>query len=121
MAIRVILIGGLVILTFVCLLVLKSRLATRLFVASQLLLGITLVIFPETTNRLAALVGVGRGVDLLFYILVLVGYAVALVVLAKFRRVERQITEIARQVALQSAQMPAMDAAENCASSVKKE
>lgn len=121
MAIRVILIGGLVILTLVCLLALKSRLATRLFVAAQLLLGIGLVLFPETTNRLAALVGVGRGADLLFYIMVLVGYAVALVVLAKFRRIERQITELARQVALQNAKLPCASARECNGQSSKEE
>ncbi|MCQ2397529.1 MAG: DUF2304 domain-containing protein [Lentisphaeria bacterium] len=121
MAIRVILIGGLVILTLVCLLALKSRLATRLFVAAQLLLGIGLVLFPETTNRLATLVGVGRGTDLLFYIMVLVGYAVALVVLAKFRHLERQITEIARQVALQNAKATLVDSRESSQPSAKQD
>lgn len=100
MAIRVILIAGLLLLTLVCLLALKSRLATRLFVVAQLLVGVALVIFPEATNWVAAKVGVGRGTDLLFYLAVLAGYAGAIIVLAKFRRLERQITELARQIAL---------------------
>lgn len=102
MVIKFILIAGLLILTLVCLLVLKSRLATRLFVAMQLLVGVLLVLFPETTNWLAAKVGVGRGTDLLFYLMVLVVYACALVVLAKFRSLERQITELTRLIALQN-------------------
>ncbi len=110
MAIKFILIAGLLILTLVCLVVLKSRLATRLFVAAQLLVGIVLVIFPEATNWIAAKVGVGRGTDLLFYLMVLVVYACALIALAKFRRLERQITELTRQVALRN---PQQDPSEN--------
>ena len=33
-----------------------------------LLTGIVFVIFPETTNRLAHRLGVGRGADLIFYV-----------------------------------------------------
>jgi small membrane protein len=84
MAIRVILIGGLLLLTLCALLALRSRLATRLFLAVQLL-------------------GVGRGTDLLFYLAVLAGYAAILVILAKFRRLERQITLLTREIAILTA------------------
>lgn len=103
MLIKIILIAGLVILTLVCLLALKSRLGTRLFVAAQLLVGILLVLFPDFTNEVAKWVGVGRGTDLLFYLVVLALYAGAIIVLAKFRRLEHQITELSRQIALKNA------------------
>lgn len=103
MAIRVILIDGLLLLTLCALLALRSRLATRLFLAGQLLGGTLLVLFPETTNWLAAKVGVGRGTDLLFYLAVLAGYAAILVILAKFRRLERQITLLTREIAILTA------------------
>lgn len=103
MAIRIILIGGLLLLTLCALLALRSRLATRIFLAAQLLGGTLLVLFPETTSWLAAKVGVGRGTDLLFYLAVLAGYAVILVVLAKFRRLERQITLLTREIAILTA------------------
>ena len=100
MPIKIILILGLIALTLLCLAVLKSRLATRLFVLAQLMIGVVMVLFPELANRVAALVGVGRGADLMLYLLVLAVYAGALLVLAKFRRLERQITELTRKIAL---------------------
>ena len=102
MAIRIILIAGFRLLTLVALVSLKSRLGVRLFLAGQLMLGVFLVLFPETTNWLAAKVGVGRGTDLLFYLAVLAGYGAMLIVLAKFRRLERQLTELTRQIALKN-------------------
>ena len=53
LSIRIILICGLVALTLCALYVLRSRLATRLFLALQLLAGILLVIFPEAANWMA--------------------------------------------------------------------
>ena len=84
LSIRIILICGLVALTLCALYVLRSRLATRLFLALQLLAGVLLVIFPEAANWMAGKVGVGRGTDLIFY----------------------QITDLARQVALKNPQEP---------------
>ncbi len=104
MPIKIILILGLIALTLLCLAVLKSRLATRLFVLAQLMIGVVMVLFPELANRVAALVGVGRGADLMLYLLVLAVYAGALLVLAKFRRLERQITELTRKIALYDAE-----------------
>ena len=100
MPIKIILILGLLALTLLCFTVLKSRLATRLFILAQLCVGVVLVIFPDIANWIADLVGVGRGADLMLYLLLLAVYAGALLVLAKFRRLERQITELTRQIAL---------------------
>ena len=100
MPIKIILILGLVALTLLCLAVLKSRLATRLFILAQLCVGVVLVIFPELANRMAALVGVGRGADLMLYLLLLAVYAGALLAVAKFHRLEHQITELTRIIAL---------------------
>ena len=63
-----------------------------------------LKVITELANRVAALVGVGRGADLMLYLLVLAVYAGALLVLAKFRRLERQITELTRKIALYDAE-----------------
>ncbi|MBR6470968.1 MAG: DUF2304 domain-containing protein [Victivallales bacterium] len=104
MPIKIILILGLVALTLLCFMVLKSRLATRLFILAQFCVGVVLVLFPELANRVAALVGVGRGADLMLYLLLLAVYAGALLAMAKFRRLERQITELTRQVALYEAE-----------------
>ncbi|MBQ4481436.1 MAG: DUF2304 domain-containing protein [Victivallales bacterium] len=104
MPIKIILILGLVALTLLCFTVLKSRLATRLFVLAQLCVGVVLVIFPDITNWIADLVDVGRGADLMLYLLILAVYAGALLILAKFRRLERQITELTRKIAIYEAE-----------------
>ena len=104
MAIKVILILGLLALTLLCLAVLKSRLATRLFVLAQLAVGMVLVVCPELANQVANRLGVGRGADLMLYLLILAVYAGAMVVQAKFRRMERQITELTRTIALYEAE-----------------
>ena len=104
MPIKIILILGLVALTLLCFTVLKSRLATRLFVLAQLCVGVVLVIFPDITNWIADLVDVGRGADLMLYLLILAVYAGALLILAKFRRLERQMTELTRKIAIYEAE-----------------
>ena len=104
MPIKIILILGLIALTLLCFTVLKSRLATRIFILVQLCVGVVLVIFPDITNWIADLVGVGRGTDLMLYLLILAVYAGALLALAKFRRLEHQITELTRKIALYEAE-----------------
>lgn len=106
MPIKIILIIGLALLAVLCVLIIRNRLATRLFFMGQLVVGAVLVLFPELANRAAALVGVGRGADLLLYLLVLAAYAGGLLTLAKFRRLERQLTILTRQLAIRDAEPP---------------
>ncbi len=78
------------------------RIVTLAFVA----FAVVTVIFPSLTGYLASLVGVGRGTDLLLYALVV---AFLVQILSSFRRnadLERQITRLARRVALDSAPAP---------------
>ena len=84
------------------------RLATLAFV----FFAIAAIAVPSLTARLAHLVGVGRGTDLLLYALV-VGFLIQ--ILSSFRRNaarERQITRLARQIALDTAPDPHREAAE---------
>lgn len=78
------------------------RIVTLAFVA----FAVVTVIFPGLTGYLAHLVGVGRGTDLLLYALVV---AFLVQILSSFRRnadLERQLTRLARRVALDSAPAP---------------
>lgn len=98
--IKVILLAGLVGVSVLWLKALGNRLAGRLFFIVQLLIGAVLVCRPEFAQKCADLVGVGRGTDLLLYMLVLLVYAGGFVILAKFRILERKMTEIARKLAI---------------------
>ncbi len=80
------------------------RLAIRriaLFLA--LLAGIFAVIFPDVVNDFANILGVGRGTDLILYALVVVFLGNSLATAAQNRQLHREITQVARHIALREA------------------
>lgn len=63
-----------------------------------------LVLFPDTTSYAANLVGVGRGVDLVIYISILILFYLMFRALSKLDKVEKDVTRIVRRVALEDGQ-----------------
>ena len=61
------------------------------------------ILFPESTNVIAHKLGVGRGADLLFYSCILFFAYIAMKLFDRIRRLERQLTELVRQMAIQNA------------------
>lgn len=59
--------------------------------------------FPELTTRMAALVGIGRGADLVLYTGLLATLGGFLVLNSRLRRVESDLTKLVRELALQDA------------------
>lgn len=58
---------------------------------------------PELTIRVAAVLGIGRGADLILYVLV-ISYLLSLwYVYNRFRKLESQLTEIVRYLAVRDA------------------
>ncbi len=77
----------------------------RLVVLVALIFGVVVVIWPGLLSELARLVGVGRGVDLLFYLALVAGL---LYVVSEYKRsVEqtRTTTQLAREIALSEARL----------------
>lgn len=64
------------------------------------------VLFPQVWTWAANLLGVGRGTDLLLYITVLTFLGFVATTYRRFRAVESELTQLARQVALANAQAP---------------
>lgn len=64
------------------------------------LLGVIAVLFPDTTVWAAQLVGVKRGTDLVLYIFVMTFLFTTLAAFQRMHRLESQLTELAREVAL---------------------
>ena len=64
------------------------------------------VFVPEWWTKAANLVGVGRGTDLLLYLLVLVFLAFVATTYRRFRHIEDQNTELARAIAILQATRP---------------
>jgi small membrane protein len=75
-------------------------------VAAFVLLGVLLVVFPAISTRIANLLGVGRGTDLIFYLAVLAGIFVASNFYFRFKRQEEALIALARQSAIANAQEP---------------
>jgi hypothetical protein len=71
-----------------------------LWMAFWLLAGV-LVIFPNTTQTIANFVGIGRGVDLLIYMALVVLFTALFFLIVRVERIERDITKIVRHMALQ--------------------
>ena len=101
--IQIILLAALLVAMAMVPMVLKNQIAGRIFFVSQFFLGCLFVLWPDLTSRLAALLGVGRGTDLLLYFLILFVYVSSLCLVAKFRRLEKVQTEVIRAITLQQA------------------
>lgn len=74
------------------------------FVSSAVCVVVAVAVaWPEVTVRLARLVGIGRGADLVLYLFVvamLVGFSV---IYARIRRLRREITLLVRHLAIRDA------------------
>jgi hypothetical protein len=78
----------------------------RLLLLAVFGLGIFTVIFPDVTSKVAEFVGVGRGTDLVLYALVVVFVGNSLFTAGRFRHQERDITKLARAMAIAEAPHP---------------
>jgi hypothetical protein len=83
----------------------RTRAWKRLILLALAAAAIVSVLNPALTTRVANLVGVGRGADLLLYVLTAVFLYVVVGFYLKFRDVERQVTVLARRLALDEARL----------------
>ena len=58
------------------------------------------ILRPNTASRLATLVGVTRGVDLVLYISILALFYITFRILVKIEHIEQEITKVVREIAL---------------------
>jgi small membrane protein len=72
--------------------------------------GLYFVWLPSHSTRLAELVGIGRGVDLILYIWVCISLIVLLNLHLKLRTQTELITTLARKIALADARAPSLGA-----------
>lgn len=78
----------------------------RLLLLAVFGLGILTVIFPDITTKVAEFVGVKRGTDLVLYALVVIFVGNSLFTAGRFRHHERDITRLARALAIAEAPHP---------------
>jgi small membrane protein len=80
-----------------------------LIVASVTMCGILLVVFPNASTRVANLLGIGRGTDLILYLAVIGGLFIASNFYFRFKRQEAALIALARQSAIEHAHEPAAE------------
>jgi hypothetical protein len=101
--IQPILVAALFIAVVVYLSRLRSKAADRLIVIVIFAISSLLVIHPELASAVAKRVGVGRGVDLVFYVAIPGLAFLLLLVIAKLRELNAKLTAVVREQALSNA------------------
>ena len=79
---------------------LRNRTFHRLAFIAIVLLGIVFVLYPNLTNSIAALLGVGRGTDLILYFCIVAGILAMLFLYGRQRKIQETQTEIIRSLAI---------------------
>jgi hypothetical protein len=80
------------------------RVVWRGFVVLALFGGVFSVLFPNSLTRVANDVGVGRGADLLLYVLTVAFMLVSVVLFRRLTDLERRYVALARTIALRDVQ-----------------
>jgi small membrane protein len=107
MIIRILLLGGLAAIGWLVFLR-RNKLPVHIFVVFLMLgAGGLAVLFPESTNDIANFVGVGRGADLITYVIEIVVMFVLLHYYTKFVELQRQLTDVVRELAILRADLDA--------------
>ncbi|HYN66588.1 MAG TPA: DUF2304 domain-containing protein [Ornithinibacter sp.] len=63
------------------------------------------ILFPDVWNRIAQVVGVGRGTDMVLYALVVAFLSFTVTTYLRFRDLETSYTRLARRIALSEAEV----------------
>lgn len=102
--IKVLLISIFVVFAIVLILPMRGARQTavrRLVLVAAFIAAIVAIAFPQLINDFAVFLGVGRGADLVLYVLVVIFIGNAMAQAAQNRQLQREITEIARALAIE--------------------
>lgn len=78
----------------------KNVALRRLLLLAFVLLALFSILFPAITTKVAQAIGVGRGADLILYLLVIAFLSYSVVSYRRMNILENRITDLARQLAL---------------------
>ena len=87
----------------------RQQALRRVFMVFFIGVAAVALIFPQTLTWVANQLGIGRGADLLLYMLVLVFLAFVASSYRRFRHLENDTTRLARRMALDAARAPGDD------------
>ena len=106
MIIKVLLIFGLTLVLLYALLQRPKAPYVSIMMSLVSLAGIYFVWSPESANKLAHIVGVGRGADLIIYCWLIISLIISMNLQFKILQLRGAITILVREIALQNAQEP---------------
>ncbi|WP_082418276.1 DUF2304 domain-containing protein [Flaviflexus massiliensis] len=78
----------------------KNVAVRRLLLVLFVIIALVSILFPEITTEVAQFVGVGRGADLVLYLLVISFLSYAVVSYRRMNIFENRITDLARELAI---------------------
>ena len=104
--IKIILIIPLLLIIIMFVLQLRNRTTYRFTLILIAMAGIVFVIYPDFTTRLAHMINVGRGTDLVFYFCALAGFIAMIILYSKLRGIENIQTRIIQNMAVDAARKP---------------
>ena len=83
----------------------RHQAVRRVLLALFALVTAAAILFPTILSRVAALLGVGRGTDLLLYLLVIAFLSFIATTYRRLKATDRRITELTRELALTEARL----------------
>lgn len=83
----------------------RHQAVRRVLLVGFVLVAVSAILAPSWLSALAALVGVGRGTDLLLYLLVIAFLSFIATSLRRVKVLDRRITELTRELALLQARL----------------
>jgi hypothetical protein len=103
--IQFLLLGGVVAIFCYYIFRIRSAIFDLLITSVFFSLAVFFILSPDSTNSIAAKLGVGRGADLLFYCCILFFLFAVLKLLARIRRLETKLTDLVREQAKKEARI----------------
>jgi hypothetical protein len=104
--VQLLLLGLIIVGLWVYLQFLRSRSRDRFFVVAIFIASAALVLMPGVASRLATMLQVGRGVDLVMYLAILLLGFFNLLLYSRMRQLRQQFIQLARHTAISEARRP---------------
>ena len=98
--IQIVLISAVVFIAFYMYLRLRSNLLDAILIFSFCLVAVFFILFPDVTTKIAQLLGVKRGINLVFYSITLFFFFLILKLYSRIRKLENKFTELVRENSL---------------------
>jgi hypothetical protein len=102
--IQILLASGIVLIALYMYVRIRKSVLDTVLIFLFLVVGILFILFPEITNKLARVLGVNRGINLIFYTGFLILLFLILKLYARSRRLEQNLTELVRKISLEKAE-----------------